>query len=58
MKTIGKKTHYGEIVNGNQRVLWAIENDYTHIEALEVKTRDERDTINKITFISQDEYPL
>ena len=35
-----------------------IENDYTHIEALEVKTRDERDTINKITFISQDEYPL
>ena len=46
------------VVNGNQRVLWAKENNYTHIEALEVKTRDERDTINKITFISQDEYPL
>ena len=45
------------VTNGNQRVYFARENGYRYIEAVEVKSQEERDIINKIIYINPYKYP-
>ena len=45
------------VTNGNQRVYFARENGYIYIEAVEVKSQEERDIINKIIYINPYKYP-
>ncbi len=45
------------VTNGNQRVYFARENDYRYIEAVEVKSQEERDRINDIVYINPYKYP-
>ena len=48
--------HLG-VTNGNQRVYYAKQNEYTHIHAVEVKSMEERDKINNIVYTKPDEFP-
>lgn len=50
------KEGYG-VTNGNKRVLWAIDNDYKMIDSIIVKSKKERDEVNKSTYIFFEEYP-
>ena len=45
------------VTNGNQRVYYAKQNGYTHIQAIEVMNKEERDKINDIVYTSPYEYP-
>lgn len=50
------KEGYG-VSNGNKRVLWAQEKGYDMIDSIIVKSKKERDEVNKSTFIFFEEYP-
>lgn len=57
----GKHTEFSQtklgVTNGNQRVYYAKQNEYTHIHAIEVKSRDERDKINDVVYTNPYKYP-
>ena len=50
------KEGYG-VSNGNKRVLWAREKGYDMIDSIIVKSKKERDKVNKSTYIFFEEYP-
>ena len=45
------------VTNGNKRVKYAKDNNYDMIDSIIVKSREERDKINKITYINFESYP-